>query len=1046
MSEPAWVRIQRKTFTRWCNNYLGQRQLGIENLDKDLSDGIALFNLLEILSGEAITPKPKLKAVMKLQKIENLATSLRFIKSKDIKLVGIGPEDIHDGKTSLILGLIWTLILRFQIENNLEEEDEKGRSAKQALLEWCNKVLNPQGIIITNFKDSWSDGKGFCGLVNVLEPETINLEQRPKEHAEENLNLAFDTSHNLFQFPKVLDAVDVIDNPDELSIMTYVSYFKAFLAANTADPTKSYAEGPGLVEATTGKTAIFTVHAVNEEGAHASRGGANIKGYLAHNGKEALKVKVKDNLNGTYECTYVPKLPGADFTLHVLIGKSEIKDSPFRPLVKPGEPKAGKCIAFGPGIEHAIAGQEAVFTVQTKDASDNNITDGGAKISAVLHDPQGDIKVNIIDNHDGTYTCSYVPHTAKPLLMDIKITTEADGEASIKNAPIKIPVAPGLASSEFTEASGPGLKGANAGEEAKISVITKDSFGNKLTAGDCNINGFLKSKNDDLTIPLNVLDNSDGSYSLSYLPQIAGDYELQVFLDESPIKDTPVDVSVKPGAPDLLNFLWDGLEVDGNGNRIVVAGSPESFSITAKDGYGNPLTNGGLPVKASLTGTENVPVLVIDNGDGTYAVSYRPVTVGDYQLSVEVNRQPIGGAKNPIPLIVIPGAISGSHSVAEGNLEEAEIGKDNVFTVFSRDEFDNEIKMGGADVTGELVHESGEVVPITVVDNGDGTYTCTYPDIQKSGDYKLSPLVNGELISDAPFTLKVAPGVTDINNTVITMPDHHVAGLPGLGIRLHDNFGNLQKNKGDKVRAHLLPLDHLEVDATDNGDGTYVVNYPPDLSGDVEVKVKVNGKYTTADPFSVNVQDNPVSEDMQQEVTELLPSTAALINSLLKDVHPSDREAILATLKELSNGKRLAPVEQEVKPKKEKQNLGLPKFSKPKRDVRKAQANPIKARLEMEEKALEVKEEEAKTEPQAKTKPTGAVSLGLGGLGAQIAQQQKMKMAGKNTGELEEVEGKAEEKVELKAEVAPSRGVKMQMGVGNIDVRAGLAGLKKTNK
>jgi len=58
-AEPAWVRIQRKTFSRWCNNFLSQRQMGIENLDKDLADGFALHNLLEILSNESIVPKPK---------------------------------------------------------------------------------------------------------------------------------------------------------------------------------------------------------------------------------------------------------------------------------------------------------------------------------------------------------------------------------------------------------------------------------------------------------------------------------------------------------------------------------------------------------------------------------------------------------------------------------------------------------------------------------------------------------------------------------------------------------------------------------------------------------------------------------------------------------------------------------------------------------------------------------------------------------------------------------------------------------------------------
>lgn len=49
--------------------------------------------------------------------------------------------DVHDGRTKLVLGMIWTLILRFHLEGDENEEDLGFRSA---LLEWCNNVLNPQ--------------------------------------------------------------------------------------------------------------------------------------------------------------------------------------------------------------------------------------------------------------------------------------------------------------------------------------------------------------------------------------------------------------------------------------------------------------------------------------------------------------------------------------------------------------------------------------------------------------------------------------------------------------------------------------------------------------------------------------------------------------------------------------------------------------------------------------------------------------------------------------------------------------------------------------
>jgi len=343
------------------------------------------------------------------------------------------------------------------------------------------------------------------------------------------------------------------------------------------------------------------------------------------------------------------------------------------------------------------------------------------------------------------------------------------------------------------------------------------------------------------------------------------------------------------------------------------------------------------------------------------------------------------------------------------------------------------------------VHESGEAVSIVVVDNGDGTYTCTYPDVKKAGDYKLTPLVDGEEIMDAPFDLSVAPGGTNTDNSKVTLSDHHVAGLPGIKVSLHDDFGNQLKNGGDKVRAHLLPLFDLEVGAKDNGDGTYDVDYPPHVRGDVQVKVKVNGKYAPVGPFDVAIQDNPVPDDVQQEVSELLPSTSSLFNHLLRDVSPADREAILEGLRQLSKGKRLPPAPA-PEPKPAKHPNQQPKFSKPKREARKGQANPIKARAEIEEQG-----KDRKLEEKPKYKPAGGVSFGFAGLGAQVAQKQKAKNASataEQRGETQEASGKAEDKVELKPEPAPARGAVRGpgMGVGAFDVAAHKAGLKKANQ
>jgi hypothetical protein len=60
-----------------------------------------------------------------------------------------------DGNSKIILGLIWTLILRFTISDISEE----GLSAKEGLLLWCQrKTACYDEVEVRDFSTSWNDG------------------------------------------------------------------------------------------------------------------------------------------------------------------------------------------------------------------------------------------------------------------------------------------------------------------------------------------------------------------------------------------------------------------------------------------------------------------------------------------------------------------------------------------------------------------------------------------------------------------------------------------------------------------------------------------------------------------------------------------------------------------------------------------------------------------------------------------------------------------------------------------------------------------------
>lgn len=118
-----------------------------------------------------------------------------------MRLESIGAEDIVDGNPRLILGLIWTIILRFQIQEieidvvskhiytyicllvpftyqlyiflvlkkkkDEENESSEKKSAKDALLLWCQRKTNGyKGVNIQDFSSKLTDNFFFYLIFN----------------------------------------------------------------------------------------------------------------------------------------------------------------------------------------------------------------------------------------------------------------------------------------------------------------------------------------------------------------------------------------------------------------------------------------------------------------------------------------------------------------------------------------------------------------------------------------------------------------------------------------------------------------------------------------------------------------------------------------------------------------------------------------------------------------------------------------------------------------------------------------------------------------
>lgn len=258
---------QKKIFCRWVNFHLTSGgKIPISNLDNGFHSGVGLCDLCEVLSAKRIKSKWSKKPRNKIQMLENLSIALSFLQGKcGLKLVGIGNRSLFDGDTTLTLGLVWSMILHFQVESitvnesgetEVEEQKivensdtvkvetspkpekpQKKVSGKKALLLWAKahtktelKDLNHD--LVKNLHTSWKDGYAFCALVNHFRSDLIDMKEireLPTDRA--RLERAFDVCTKELGLPALLDADDLLEGskPDEKAVTTYLAeLFKLF--------------------------------------------------------------------------------------------------------------------------------------------------------------------------------------------------------------------------------------------------------------------------------------------------------------------------------------------------------------------------------------------------------------------------------------------------------------------------------------------------------------------------------------------------------------------------------------------------------------------------------------------------------------------------------------------------------------------------------------------------------------------------------------------------------------------------------------------------
>ncbi|XP_064008029.1 dystrophin isoform X14 [Pogoniulus pusillus] len=218
--------VQKKTFTKWINAQFakfGRRY--VEDLFNDFRDGRRLLELLECLTGQKLA---KEKGSTRVHALNNVNKALKVLQRNNIDLVNIGSSDIVDGNHKLTLGLIWNIILHWQVKDVMKNimAGLQQTNSEKILLSWVRQsTRNYPQVNVINFTSSWSDGLAFNALLHSHRPDLFDWNAVVSQHSPvQRLDHAFNVAKQHLGIEKLLDPEDVATAcPDKKSILMYVT-------------------------------------------------------------------------------------------------------------------------------------------------------------------------------------------------------------------------------------------------------------------------------------------------------------------------------------------------------------------------------------------------------------------------------------------------------------------------------------------------------------------------------------------------------------------------------------------------------------------------------------------------------------------------------------------------------------------------------------------------------------------------------------------------------------------------------------------------------
>ena len=361
---------------------------------------------------------------------------------------------------------------------------------------------------------------------------------------------------------------------------------------------KAIASGPGLESGTTNHPAKFVVQLKEDAGFTRLR--VHILGPSKAEPVEMVEVPNENAISVTYN----PTAPG-DYTLRVLWGESHVPGSPFTvPISGEVVNDPSKVKVTGSGLNGGDVNETLKFFVEGEEGA------GPGPLGVRMIGPSKPTLIADDSSDEG---------------VEVSFTCRDPGEYQLvlKWGDEELPASPYLIKivgegrevrPELCVASGEGISKGAVSETAEFLVTVPDEAG-PGTLG-VSIVGPHPPK------PIKIINNLDGTMTVTYLPIAPGEYTIEVTWGKDHIKDSPFKAMVTGDA--ISNAAL--VTATGPFDQPIKCNQLSTIEIVPGE------KAGAGPLRAKMEGPAKLDLQLSASQQGTFMASFVPKEPGSYKL------------------------------------------------------------------------------------------------------------------------------------------------------------------------------------------------------------------------------------------------------------------------------------------------------------------------------------------------------------------------------------------------------------------------------